>query len=59
MPDLIDDDALDRFSVRGTPAEVGAALKVRYDGLADRIAFSLQGGFSPYALAELVAAATD
>jgi len=58
MPGLIDDDVLDRFTVRGTPAEVGVALKDRYHGIADRVALSPQGGLSPSALAELVAAAT-
>ncbi len=58
MPGLIDDDVLDRFTLRGTPAEVGVALKARYDGVADRVALSPQGGLSPSALAELVAAAT-
>jgi probable F420-dependent oxidoreductase len=58
MAGLIDDDVLDRFTVRGTPAEVGVALKARYEGVADRVALSPQGGLSPSALAELVAAAT-
>ena len=58
MPGLIEDDLLDRFTVRGTPAEVGVGLKARYDGVADRVALSPQGGLSPHALAELVAAAT-
>jgi len=58
MPGLIDDDVLDRFTLRGTPAEVGAALKARYEGIADRIALSPQGGLSLTALAELVSFAT-
>jgi probable F420-dependent oxidoreductase len=58
MPGLIEDDVLDRFTLRGTPAEVGVGLKTRYDGVADRVALSPQGGLSPHALAELVAAAT-
>jgi probable F420-dependent oxidoreductase len=57
MPGLIDDDVLDRFTVRGTPAEVGVALKDRYDGVADRVALSPQGGLSPHSLADLIAAA--
>jgi probable F420-dependent oxidoreductase len=58
MPDLIDDDVLDRFTLRGSPTEVGVALKARYDGVADRVALSPQGGLSLTALAELVAAAS-
>jgi probable F420-dependent oxidoreductase len=58
MPGLIDDDLLDRFTVKGTPSEVGVGLKTRYEGVADRVALSPQGGLTPYALAEVVAAAT-
>jgi probable F420-dependent oxidoreductase len=58
MPGLIDDDVLDRFTLRGTPAEVGVALKARYGDVADRIALSPQGGLSLTALAQLVASAT-
>lgn len=59
MAELIDDDVLDRFTLQGTPADVGAALKARYDGMVDRVALSPQGGLGPSALAELIAAATS
>jgi probable F420-dependent oxidoreductase len=58
MPGLIDDDVLGRFTISGTPAEVGVALRAHYYGVADRVALSPQGGLSPDALAELIAAAT-
>ena len=57
MAELIDDDVLDRFTLRGSPAQVGAALRDRYGGVVDRVALSPQGGLSMTALAELVTAA--
>ena len=57
MTALIDDGVLDRFTLRGTPAEVGARLQARYGGVVDRVALSPQGGLSTEALAELVGAA--
>jgi probable F420-dependent oxidoreductase len=37
MADLIDDEVLDAFAVVAEPDEVGAALRARWDGLADRL----------------------
>lgn len=59
MAALVDDDVLDRFTLRGTPSEVGAAIGARYAGVADRVALSPQGGLGPEALAVVVAAATS
>ncbi|MDE3203218.1 MAG: TIGR03617 family F420-dependent LLM class oxidoreductase [Acidobacteriota bacterium] len=58
MAGLVDEAVLDRFTVRGTPLEVGTELARRYDGLVDRVALSPQGGLSMPALAQLVRAAT-
>jgi probable F420-dependent oxidoreductase len=57
MTALIDTPMLDRFTVRGTPGEVGTELAARYGGLVDRVALSPQGGLSTAGLAEVVAAA--
>jgi probable F420-dependent oxidoreductase len=57
MAELVDNTVLDRFTLRGTPAQVGAGLRARYEGVADRVALSPQGGLSLSALAGLVAAA--
>ncbi|CAB4882574.1 unannotated protein [freshwater metagenome] len=52
MIGLIDDDILHTIAVCGTPAEVGAELVRRFDGVSDRVAF-----YMPYAApVELVAA---
>jgi probable F420-dependent oxidoreductase len=37
MPDLVTDEMLGAFAVAAAPAEVGGALKERYDGLIDRV----------------------
>ncbi|MDA8046118.1 MAG: TIGR03617 family F420-dependent LLM class oxidoreductase [Actinomycetota bacterium] len=57
MAGLIDDRVLDHFTLRGTPAEVGAALRRRYGDVVDRVALSPQGGLSTTALAEVISAA--
>jgi probable F420-dependent oxidoreductase len=57
MPSLVDDELLDRFTVRGTPAEVGKGLAARYSGAVDRLALSPQGGLDIDSLAELTEAA--
>jgi len=55
MIGLIDDDILRTIAVCGTPAEVGAQLVRRFDGVADRVAF-----YMPYAAPpDLVAATVD
>jgi probable F420-dependent oxidoreductase len=56
MARLVDDDMLRAFSVVGTPAEVAREVRVKYDGLADRLSF-----YGPYpgfdeVLPELLAA---
>lgn len=56
MASLVDDGMLDRFTVRGSPAEVGAGLVSRYGGLVDRVALSPQGGLSVAALSGIVTA---
>jgi probable F420-dependent oxidoreductase len=43
MGALITDDMLGEFAAVGTPAEVGAALRERFDGLATRMSF-----YAPY-----------
>lgn len=54
MAALIDDDLLDAVVLRGDPARVGARLRERYDGFADRIAMSTPGGMDDADLAALV-----
>ena len=39
MGELITDEMLHAFSIVGSPSEVGAALKTKYNGLVDRISF--------------------
>ena len=39
MGELITDEMLHTFSVVGTPAEAGKALRERYDDLIDRLSF--------------------
>ncbi|HET6964168.1 MAG TPA: TIGR03617 family F420-dependent LLM class oxidoreductase [Acidimicrobiales bacterium] len=56
MASLVDDGMLDRFTVRGSPVEVGAGLVARYGGLVDRVALSPQGGLSVAALSGIVTA---
>ncbi len=58
MAGLIGDDMLDRYTVRGTPDEVGRGLAARYAGMVDRVALSPQGGLTAAALAQVIAAAT-
>jgi probable F420-dependent oxidoreductase len=57
MAGLIDDALLDLFTVRGTPAEVGAELRSRYGGVVDRVALSPMGGLSAASLAAIVSEA--
>ena len=45
MPELISDEMLGAFAVEAAPAEVGDALKERYEGLIDRV--SLYAPFIP------------
>jgi hypothetical protein len=40
MGDLIDDDLVDMFTVRGTPEEIAPRVLARYGGLVDRISFN-------------------
>ena len=39
MADDVTDEMLDAYAVIGTPAEIPALLRARYDGLLDRVAF--------------------
>jgi probable F420-dependent oxidoreductase len=57
MAQLVDEPLLDRISVRGTPAEVGAGLRDRFGSVADRLGFYLPYGTAPGLVAEVVAAA--
>jgi probable F420-dependent oxidoreductase len=41
MVPLITDEMLDTFAVRAAPEDLGAGLRARYDGLADRLALYL------------------
>jgi len=43
LGDLIDDEVLDLFAVRGTPEEVTARLHQEYDGVADRLSLTWMG----------------
>ncbi len=47
------DEMLDTIAVIGSPAEVAAQLRERYDGLADRIAIQLPYGADPDLVLEL------
>ena len=49
MGSLIGDDVLDAFAVSGTPEEVAAGLRARYEGVVDRISFNTpyQAGDAP------------
>jgi alkanesulfonate monooxygenase SsuD/methylene tetrahydromethanopterin reductase-like flavin-dependent oxidoreductase (luciferase family) len=54
MPQAIDDDLLRALSVRGTPAEVAAELRRRYDDIADRVGFYLPYGHDPELVTEII-----
>ena len=54
MGAVIDDEVLQTICVCGTPAEVAATLRRRYDGIADRIAFSVPYGVRRELLAEVL-----
>jgi probable F420-dependent oxidoreductase len=41
MPGLIDDEIVDTLAVFGEPASIGARVRERYGGVADRISFSM------------------
>jgi hypothetical protein len=41
MPALISDDMLETFTVIAPPDELGAAVRERYKGIVDRVAFYL------------------
>ena len=56
MIDLIDDEVLHTIAVCGTPAEVGAKLRRRFEGVADRVAFYMPFAASTDLVAEAVAA---
>ena len=47
MARAITDEMLDVYAVTGTPDEIPAMLRARYDGLLDRVAF-----YFPYQLGE-------
>ncbi len=49
MAGLIEDDVLNTFAVVGEPASVGAEIRRRFDGLADR--FSI---YAPYDLDDAI-----
>ena len=50
MARAITDEMLDVYAVTGTPDEIPAMLRARYNGLLDRVAF-----YFPYQLGELEA----
>lgn len=54
MASLVDEGLLDRFTLRGSPAEVGRNLTRRYGNVVDRVALSPQGGLDMESLAEIV-----
>jgi probable F420-dependent oxidoreductase len=47
MPALIDDDMVDALAVCGEPATIGKRVRERFDGLADRVSFSMPYEISP------------
>jgi probable F420-dependent oxidoreductase len=54
MGAVVDDEVLHTICVCGTPAEVAATLRSRYEGIADRIAFSVPYGVRRELLAEVL-----
>ena len=54
MGDLVDDEVLHTICVCGTPTEVAAQLRSRFEGVADRVAFSLPYGTRPELLAAIL-----
>ena len=53
MAAMVDDDLLDAVVLRGDPAQVGARLRHRFGGVADRVALSTPGGIDDEDLAAL------
>ncbi len=57
MADMVPDELLHAMAVIGTPAEVGAELRRRFEGTADRVRFNLPAGNpTPTTFAPLVEA---
>jgi probable F420-dependent oxidoreductase len=54
MPGLIPDEVLEEICVVGTPAEAARLLRSRYDGIADRLAFSLPYRAAPGLIEDLL-----
>ncbi len=54
MSALVPDEIVDEIAIIGTPAEVAAGIRDRYDGLADRVGFSLGAQVGDELLAEVV-----
>lgn len=56
MTALVTDDMVDTLTVHGTPERVGAEIRRRYAGIADRVALSLNGTVPVERLARLLSA---
>ena len=59
MAAVVDDEVLHTLCVCGTPAEVAVALRSRFAGIADRLAFSVPYAVRPELLAEVLDAVRD
>lgn len=55
MAALVTDEMVDVLTVHGTPERVGAEIRRRYAGIADRVALSLPGTIGVESLARLLA----
>jgi alkanesulfonate monooxygenase SsuD/methylene tetrahydromethanopterin reductase-like flavin-dependent oxidoreductase (luciferase family) len=56
MAAAIDDEVLDAFAVRGSPAEVAAAIHERYGDLVDRVALNPPYPVAPETWSDTLAA---
>ncbi len=57
MTALVTDEMVDVLTLHGTPERVGAEIRRRYAGIADRVALSLPGAVDAASLTRLLAAA--
>lgn len=59
MASAVDDDMLAAFAAVGSPSEVAAGLRARFDGIATRLSFSASYPIRPEVAAALLAALRD
>lgn len=55
MQSLVTDEVLDRVATAGTPEEIAARLKQRFDGVADRLAFASPFPLPPSCVTRIIA----